>query len=98
MGKDIVGYTKMIDQKGRVLIPREGLRACNLNPEDLVEVWVKQTEDGCMVLELVPHQIRCTLCNESLYAGKFKHFKKKAICSECIEQLKDPQGRVTDGE
>lgn len=75
------GVTRKVDQLGRVVIPKELRTVLDIEDnKDLLEIYV----EGDKII-LKKFAAGCTLCGK---AGDLCIFKDKAICTDCIAELK----------
>lgn len=71
---------KKIDNLGRVVVPKGYRMMLNLEPGDALDVDV----DGD-TLTMSPHREGCTFCGA---AESTVSFQNKALCPDCLSQLK----------
>lgn len=69
----------IVNEIGRIVIPVKLRKRLNITEDSNVEFFVK---DGSIHIQKL--EPACTLCNTS---GKLQHFKGKAICNTCLNDL-----------
>lgn len=74
------GIVRKIDELGRIVLPIELRRTLDIAEKDALEIYVDQE-----AIILKKYKTSCTFCssNENLV-----EFKGKAVCAECLAQLK----------
>lgn len=82
-----VKSTRLVDDQGRIIIPKHIRKALNLAPGNVVEVDLN--EDGS--IKLRPTEERCSLCGTSVQ-GKHRatiktNTENKYICFECSQKI-----------
>lgn len=80
--KDI-GMTRNIGALGRVLIPKEILITCNIQPLDIIEYFVDE-ENGVVAIEYSTQS--CKFCGAR---EELTYFKSSLICDECRYLIKN---------
>ncbi|MDQ0496860.1 AbrB/MazE/SpoVT family DNA-binding domain-containing protein [Paenibacillus brasilensis] len=80
--KDI-GMTRNIDALGRILIPKEILITCNIQPCDIIEFFVDE-ENGVVAFEYSTQS--CKFCGSR---EELTYFKSRLICEECRYLIKN---------
>ena len=77
----IGGYTRKVDELGRIVLPIELRRTLDIAERDSLEIYV----DGDTVI-LKKYEPACIFCGtkENVYL-----YRDKNICGECINDLKD---------
>ncbi len=74
------GIFRQIDNVGRIVLPSEIRNDFDLNPKDLVEIYV---EGDSIILR--KYATKCSLCGKTKFINDFKG---KKVCSFCIDELK----------
>ncbi|MCC8043548.1 MAG: AbrB/MazE/SpoVT family DNA-binding domain-containing protein [Oscillospiraceae bacterium] len=72
--------TRQIDELGRIVLPIELRRSLKISSRDALEIFV---EDDKIILK--KYNQTCAFCGSE---ENLLEFKERAICSECLEQLK----------
>ncbi len=76
------GVTRKVDQLGRVVIPKELRTVLDIEDnKDLLEIYVEG--DKIILKKFVAG---CAFCGKE---GVLATFKDKAICSDCVAEIKN---------
>ena len=73
------GYTRKVDELGRVVLPKELRQYLDIEAQDMVEVTAD--EDRIILTKSVP---RCVFCGGQ--SGLVKHMSKY-ICAQCVQAV-----------
>ena len=76
----IGGYTRKVDELGRVVLPIELRRTLDIAERDALEIYVDQ--DAVILKKYVP---ACVFCGGT---EDVMQYKNKNICSACLQELK----------
>ena len=76
--------TRRIDALGRIVIPAELRRVLEIGVGDLLDIRV---DNGNVVLSKVEQT--CVFCGS---AAALRPYRKKLVCSECVQRLADGAG------
>lgn len=79
-----IGIVRCTDPVGRITLPKEMRKLLDLSPGDSIEIF---TEEDSIILN--KYQTKCALCDEFIERDKENEFKGKAVCKNCINQMKD---------
>jgi len=74
------GIVRKVDNLGRVVIPIELRRTLNIDVKDALEIFTQ----GDMII-LRSYKPLCYICGSS---EELKEFKRKRICSDCVNEAK----------
>lgn len=74
------GIVRNVDDFGRIVLPIEIRRTFNLSSKDQVEIY---TDDDMIILK--KFQRSCIFCKG---VEDIVEYKGKAICSQCLSELK----------
>jgi len=74
------GIVRKIDDLGRIVLPIELRRTLGISERDSLEIFV---DDNNIVLK--KYEPACIFCKS---ADNISIYKDKAICAECIKELK----------
>lgn len=85
------GIARAIDSTGRIVIPREALRALKWVPGDPILVEIDNHE-GHNIIRLSKSQAICHLCSGPLVQGHFITLYEKPVCDRCVAQLYTMKG------
>ena len=77
----IGGYTRKVDELGRIVIPMEIRKNFDISPKDSLEIYV---EEDNIILRKYEVKYQCALCGNS--EAKID-IKGKSICEECLSEL-----------
>lgn len=79
--------TRIIDERGRVMIPGHIREALNLAPGNYVDITLD--EDGSIRIRV--EDVRCVICGKSVenqeHAELDKGAGRKCVCGECTAAL-----------
>ncbi len=75
------GMIRQLDPLGRVVLPIELRRTLDIQPKDLLEIFV---EGNSVILR--KHEAACQFCGAT---HALVSFKDKLICKHCLKELKD---------
>ncbi len=75
------GIVRNVDNLGRIVLPIEIRRVFNLDAKDQVEIY---TDNDMIILR--KFQRSCVFCKSP---EDIVDFKGKAICSKCLESIKN---------
>jgi len=80
---------RKLDQRRRLVIPKETLSAAGFKPGDLLRVWKDVGEDGNPCLLLTLYQPGCALCGSTnVKEGDYIVFNDdKIVCNKCAAKL-----------
>lgn len=73
------GILRMIDQLGRIVVPKELRDSFNIEEKDKLEIFV--TDEGILLKKYSPG---CQYCSNM---ENLTDYKGKLICSECIKSI-----------
>lgn len=73
------GIVRHVDDVGRIVIPKEICSKLGLEPKDSLEIFVEETR-----LVLSKYEPACIFCGE---VQDTVMYKKKLVCTKCIETL-----------
>lgn len=73
------GYVRKVDELGRVVLPKELRKSCNLHAQDQYEIFI----DGQSIL-IERYYPRCVFCGN---IEPIKEYKGKKICGRCLNEL-----------
>ncbi len=74
------GFTKVIDDLGRIVLPTEIRKRLGMDIRSSVDVYV----DGDKLI-LTKSNKECIFCNSK---ENLTEFKKKCVCEKCISEMK----------
>ena len=74
------GIVRLIDELGRIVIPKEMRKTFNISNGDPVEIYV---ENNRIILE--KYHNSCIFCGGSI---DLCDFRERKVCKNCIESLK----------
>ena len=74
------GITRPVDALGRVVIPMEIRESFDINPKDLLDIYV----EGDKII-LTKYNPSCSFCGSD---DEIIEFKGKKICIHCFNELK----------
>lgn len=80
-GKENVGILRSLDDLGRIVIPKEICKTFGIEPKDALQIFVENS-----TIVLCKYEPACIFCHEALDTVVFK---KKIVCSKCIQALSD---------
>jgi transcriptional pleiotropic regulator of transition state genes len=75
------GMTRPIDYLGRVVIPMEIRESLNINPKDLLEIYL----DGNQII-LKKNTDSCVFCGSE---NELISFEGKDICKSCLAKINE---------
>lgn len=75
------GIVRKVDELGRIVLPMELRRIFDLNPKDPIEIY---TEDDMIILK--KFTCNCVFCGSG---EDIINYKSKAVCLECMKNLKE---------
>ncbi len=78
-----ISAVRNCDTVGRVTVPVAIRKYLNISPGDNIEVY---TYDHCIILDKYDNQ--CIFCNKILTGKNQKLYKNKAVCLDCIDELR----------
>lgn len=74
------GYTKNIDDLGRIVLPKEIRKKLDMDIRTSVELVI----DGDKIV-ITKAQKECVFCSSK---DNLTEFKNKTVCSKCISEIK----------
>lgn len=75
-----VGLFRMVDELGRIVIPKEIRERYNLNEGDAIEIWL----DGNKII-LRKYHTECIYCRSK---NNIEKVLEKPVCKSCLTKIK----------